>query len=423
MKKGLLFSLPLLAAMLLALFAPVLAQEGITVISNTYEYQFPEKIIFRLEAQSGSEINDITLFYQIGIEEVTNRGYPEFAPGLTVKAEHEEKPQRGEIPPFSEIKYFWRIKDAAGNSLKTEPITFIYEDDRFTWQSLSDNKITLYWYDADQAFGQKLLDSAAQSLAHLEEKVGVELEQPIKIVVYQSKADMQEALQYRGEVHEEAIITLGTVVAKDIMLLHGRHQEVDQTIAHELTHVVVGLATDNPYGDIPAWLNEGLAMYNEGELRPGNALALERGIRQNKVFSIRSLTSQTGDPKQIDLWYGQVYSVVEFLLENYGKEKMAELLAVFKEGALYDDALMKVYGFDQDELDAQWRERAGLLPREVVIPTVTPVPLPTMTATPEPTPEGGGICGGICGGLLPAGLMIVGAVYVTRLRRASPFIR
>jgi len=202
---------------------------------------------------------------------------------------------------------------------------------------------------------------------------------------------MQEALISQGAIFEEQIITLGTVVAPDTVLLLGTHQDVDITIAHELTHVVVHLATDNPYAEIPAWLDEGLAMYNEGKLRSGNAQALEEGIRENRLISVRSLTSATGNPAEVNLFYGEVYSVVDFLLKTYGKEKMSELLKVFKEGALADDALMKVYGFDQDELDAQWRESIGVPPRGEA----------GEGGTPEAT-EAKKPAGGTCWSALPA---------------------
>ncbi len=388
------FALLVLALVLLAIVSPlVLAQEGITVTADTYEYSFSEQIVFRLAAESNSEINDITLIYRIGDAPVTNSAHPEFSPARRVEAEYTWRLQRGEIPPGSDIEYSWRIKDAAGNALETEPVTFTYMDDRFTWQSLTEGKVVLYWYDADQAFGQRLLDSAVESLARLEENVGVELEKPVKIIVYQSKADMQEALTSRGAIYEEQIITLGVVVAPDIVLLLGTQQDVDRTIAHELTHVVVGLATENPYAEIPAWLNEGLAMYNEGKLRSGNALALKKGIRENRLISVRSLTSMTGNPAEVNLFYGEAYSVVDFLLKTYGKEKMSELLKVFKEGSLTDNALMQVYGFDQDELDAQWRESIGAPPRGEVTPEA-----------PETTEPARGICWGALPGLALAGL-------------------
>jgi hypothetical protein len=365
---------------------PALAQEGITVTSNTYESLFAEEVLFRLEARSESEIEKIVLLYRIGSEEVTNRGYPDFSPAKEVAAEYAMDLQRGEIAPFSEIEYFWRIEDAAGNRLDTEPVSFVYEDDRFQWESLTQGKVVLYWYDADRAFAQRLLDIALESLARLEEEVGVEPEEPVRLVVYQSKADMLGALVPRGEVFEAEVITLGTVVSKDTVLLHGTHRGVEKTIAHELSHVVVHLATENPYAGIPAWLDEGLAMYNEGELPAANREALERATRENRLISVRSLTAPTGKPEEINLFYGEVYSVVEFLLKTYGKEKMAELLAVFKEGAAYDDALMKVYGFDQDGLDAQWRESLGLPPRGAT---------PETTAVPAVEKPREGLCFGV----------------------------
>lgn len=383
-------------ALLLVAFVcwTAVAQEGITVISNTYDPLFAQEISFRLEARSESEIDKIVLLYRIGGEEVINRGYPDFIPAQEVAAEYVMDLKRGEIAPFSEIEYSWRIEDAAGNRLDTEPVSFLYEDDRFQWESLTQEKVTLYWYDANRTFGEGLLEVALESLARLEEEVGVKSEESIKVVVYQSKDDMLGALVSRGEVFEAEVITLGIVVSRDTVLLHGTHQGVEKTIAHELSHVVVHLATENPYGDIPAWLDEGLAMYNEGGLPAANGQALERAIQTNGLISVRSLTAPSGKPEEVNLFYGEVYSVVEFLLNTYGKEKMAELLAVFKEGAAYDDALMEVYGFDQDDLDAQWRESLGLSPREVTEAT------PEATATPAAEKPHGGLCFGIVPGLL-----------------------
>jgi hypothetical protein len=37
-------------------------------------------------------------------------------------------------------------------------------------------------------------------------------------------------------------------------------------VIHELTHVLVGHYAFSCIGSVPTWLNEGLAMYSEGEL-------------------------------------------------------------------------------------------------------------------------------------------------------------
>jgi hypothetical protein len=71
---------------------------------------------------------------------------------------------------------------------------------------------------------------------------------------------------------------------------------------------------------------------------------------------VRSLSSPfSAYAEESVLAYAQSYKLVEYLIDNYGREKMFELLLTFKQGSGYDDALEKVYGFDMDGLDALWR--------------------------------------------------------------------
>ena len=143
-----------------------------------------------------------------------------------------------------------------------------------------------------------------------------------------------------------------------------------------MAHVVVGLATDNPYAELPRWLDEGLAMISEGELPSDNRRALQEAITGNDLISVRSLSGYTGDPDEVDLFYGEVYSLVDLMLESYGKDKMTELLSALREGLYQQDALQQVYGFGLDELDTRWRASLGLGPR--------PTPgTPTPGATPS----------------------------------------
>jgi hypothetical protein len=74
-------------------------------------------------------------------------------------------------------------------------------------------------------------------------------------------------------------------------------------------------------------------------------------------------------------------------------------LGAFEEGSLTDDALMKVYGFDQDELDSQWRESIGVPARVEVGERTTP-------EAPETTEPAGGICWGALPGLALAVLSL-----------------
>ena len=61
-------------------------------------------------------------------------------------------------------------------------------------------------------------------------------------------------------------------------------------------------------------------------------------------------------PNLATLSYAESYTVVDYLITTYGKDKMLELLETFREGASYDGALTEVYGFDTSGLDQRWRE-------------------------------------------------------------------
>ena len=137
-----------------------------------------------------------------------------------------------------------------------------------------------------------------------------------------------------------------------------------RAIAHELGHLVVHQAVFGPYGELPTWLDEGLAMDAEGNLRSDLQKKLDKAVTNDTLFSVRSISSSfPPDPDEAALCYAESYSVVQFLLDNYGRHKILELLNVFQEGSTYDDALNEVYGFDMDGLNTAWREGLGLGPQ------------------------------------------------------------
>ncbi|GAG25188.1 unnamed protein product, partial [marine sediment metagenome] len=135
-------------------------------------------------------------------------------------------------------------------------------------------------------------------------------------------------------------------------------------VAHELAHLVTYQMTFNPYGDLPTWLNEGLSMYAEGDLRADLQSVLNQAVAGDNLISVRSLCgSFPAKTEEANLYYAQSYSLVDFLIREYDKDRVLQLLGVFKEGSPYDSALLEVYGFDMDGLDDLWRQSLGLEPR------------------------------------------------------------
>ncbi|HXY75222.1 MAG TPA: peptidase MA family metallohydrolase, partial [Dehalococcoidales bacterium] len=130
-------------------------------------------------------------------------------------------------------------------------------------------------------------------------------------------------------------------------------------VAHELTHVIVGQITFNPYNSIPFWLNEGLAVhiqFPQGNVPSAFTTALSNAIANNSFISVRSLSDPfSAVTNKAYLSYAESVSIVTYLINQYGAAKMNQLLDTFQQGTTYDVALKTIYGFDMDGLFTQWK--------------------------------------------------------------------
>jgi len=358
-----------------AISLTAMADSDIVVVTNEYRAVFADRLRFTLAIESATPIVEATLRYRRGEGPLITRVPVPITPGQHVVAEYVRPLDRGEIPPGTTMTYHWTLVDQEGTKHHTEPVAFVYEDDRFDWRMISSPEITLLWYE-DEEQARSLFDDAMAALRRLEDEIGVHMEQPVRIYAYQKSADMRAALFAHSEGYDARVLTMGVVVSDDTLLLLASHRDAHLTIAHELSHVVVGFATDNPYSDLPRWLDEGLAMYAQGELQEANQRALARSIRDDTLISVRSLSGYTGIPEEVDLYYGEVHSLVEYLIRTHGKEKMTELLATCREGIRQEDALTRVFGFGLDQLDSDWRASLGLGPRGEAQPSSDPRPSP-----------------------------------------------
>jgi hypothetical protein len=349
----------------------VAAGEGIAVIDRDVDVSFPSQAVFTLEAESYVDIVDVRLYYQVdkmNYAEVVSEGWADFTPASKIEANWVWDMRNSSLPPGAEVTYWWMIEDADGNRFETSPEITHFDDDRYSWQSLNSTvpqggELSLFWYEGDDSFARELMDVCEEGLARLTQDIGAYPERPIKIYIYASTDDLKGAMIFPQEWTGGVAFTAFSTIA--IGISPTRLDWGKRALVHELTHLVVHQATFSPYGQLPLWLDEGLAMHNEGDLDPVLRSYLEEAISKDELISVRSLCSPfSAYSEKAGLAYAQSYSLVEYLLENYGQDKMLDLLAILKQGSRYDEALTEVYGFDIDGLDALWR--ATLMPHTVI---------------------------------------------------------
>lgn len=388
------------ASVLLLMSSPATAQGSITVTLNTFKSKFPQTLDFQLEAQSGAKITQVRLTAEFSGGASTVR-IPEFTSDTKISTTYKWSVDSGYVPPGAAGNYYWTIRDEAGNELKTPPAPFRVDDPRREWKKLENPKLALYWYMGSDAFGKALFDRGVQAMTQLESDTGVVVDQQVQVFVYGDRADFLQALGPTASGKEGGVTF--SEYANGIVLENISLSELEWgkgTTAHELTHVIMRKKIHSALGDVtfPLWLNEGLAVYYEtypGQLTPQFADPLRRAIQSDKLYTIRALSGYFNSTWEAgNLAYGESYSIVDFIIRHYKREKLAQLLMEIKLGGNFDDILIKVFGVDSDGLENEWRKDIGAKPR--VIPTrsnVQPTAFPTFGLStdldPQPTRAAG----------------------------------
>jgi hypothetical protein len=351
--------LTIILGLMVSALGPAQAQTEIVVPEDSAGAVFPDYIEFNLSIEGEVNITDVRLHYVVDQESfalVTSEVNIDLIPDTSVTASWIwDMRKTGGLPSGTVVEYWWTITDASGNSYKTTSQQISFDDNRYSWQSITEGDITLYWYYGDASFAQELMLTCQQALARLASDTGAHLEKPVRVYIYASAEALRGAMVFPQEWAGGVAYTGYGAIAIGI-----NQTNIDwgkRAIVHELTHLVTHQMTSNPYNSIPIWLNEGLSMYAEGEMEAIYDAYLRQAVAQDTLISVRSLSSPfSAYSEQSYLSYAQSLSLVEFLINSYGQDRMFELLGTFKQGSSYDAAFESVYGFDMDELNTLWRE-------------------------------------------------------------------
>lgn len=132
-----------------------------------------------------------------------------------------------------------------------------------------------------------------------------------------------------------------------------RTRELERVLFHEYTHAVVYRLSA---GRAPAWLNEGLAQYEEGPRRHGFSRHVKALLREGgmPLASIeRSFLSLP--PERAARAYALSLSVTGYIIDEFGFSSLKRILATLGQGQDLDSALRASIFLSYEDLEKSWR--------------------------------------------------------------------
>ena len=346
-----------------------LADEGdIEVVEATAVSQFPDGILFSVEAESAGVIDEVRVFIKKA-DQSGRSSYRsiEVEPGEVVSGETLLPVSGGGgdyFPPGTKISYHFEIRDKAGGVVRTERTDFVYEDSRFEWLTVGDDLITVYYYgEFVEERARIILEAARETMDNMVSVLGIAPTDPLRIVSYNNYRHMVVALPFRSSAVSQDLQAQGMAFSDErVLLIHAFDPTVTGTVSHEFVHILVAEAAGGSSALVPAWLNEGLAEYGNIDKTDEYDAALRYGIYTRRIRPLWYQQTFSGEPEDILIAYGQGKSVVEFMVHRWGEDRITDLFEALRHSRDIDTALLRVYGVDQHGMDSAWRRSLGLDP-------------------------------------------------------------
>lgn len=144
--------------------------------------------------------------------------------------------------------------------------------------------------------------------------------------------------------------------------------DLEKSIRHEYVHAVVAELSN--YG-APAWIDEGLAQYIEGQQNRRVSPALRNWARSKEIFSLASLHDGFLDltPELAAVAYGESLFAAKTLINRFGVSAIRKYLMMLSQGRQDKKAFHHAFGISKNtfekELSAQIKLWASLSKSEI----------------------------------------------------------
>ncbi len=377
-----------LAALLVAL---ALLGAGVTATAAdvdvavlTADVDFGDGITFRLKMpHDAAEPAGVEVRYGLpdGIVVRRSPAAVELADGI-LRATYAWEP-RIPLVVGTEIEYQFAIRSGDGTETRTAAATVSYIDAALPWTTASEGLVEIWYHAGGEAIEADARAGIRAALDVLRHSFGAELERPTRLMLYADIARMRQDLGGGASpwVGGAAIAELNVTVlyapteSRDPL-------DLQATVAHEITHIVLEHRTENSFGSLPAWLHEGLATTVESTISerfPYDDL-MTRIVAQDEFVSLRGITGSFPAAGQAALnAYAQSNSLVGYIIETWGQEGVARLLEAYAGGVSDNEAVQEALGVSLDELDRAWLGTYG-----VESPTFTSLTQPNVAAAVVP---------------------------------------
>jgi len=197
-------------------------------------------------------------------------------------------------------------------------------------------------------------DILQETLLPIYEQVSLDLDYYLPMstpVFFYTGGDFREIFQKKGIIRAFYDGNIRMIFIADI-----NDPMFAALIAHEYTHAVISILTDNR---CPVWLHEGMATYEQGRYIPISIEPVKTALKGGKSLSIEELEKGFESADNIPalaLGYTGSYAAVSFIIDEWGWPGLRDLLHRIKDGRHFTNAVDEEFYISIGEFENMFNE-------------------------------------------------------------------
>lgn len=227
------------------------------------------------------------------------------------------------------------------------------------WSYLQSEHFDVFFYQNGYTIAEFVADAAEEAYTEISRSFKYTLRDRITIVTYKSHNDF-EGTNVTFDTPEEGVGGFTEFFKNRVVIPYeGSYEELRHVVHHELTHaVMLEMIYGGGLGSIlasisrmpmPLWFSEGLAEFES-----------RHGWDTDSDLFMRDATINGYVPNIDELYGFMAYkggqSVLDYISQRYGEEKIAELLSRIKTARDVERGFKLALGLDFEELTKRWQQ-------------------------------------------------------------------
>jgi len=227
------------------------------------------------------------------------------------------------------------------------------------WHQLSSPPFIIYYQETNQrnlSHANYVLNSLISSFPQLTMNIGASAYDLVSVYITPTEDIYQQFVGKNFPDWSEGIASpsknLVVLKSPDIM---SEHADIGKIAIHELVHILLNKAVHgNP---IPRWFNEGLAVYYSGEKAFASGSLISKALITKSIIDLTEIDDVLVFYQgKAQLAYQESYLAVLYLFEQFGKDKVKEIISELGKGVPIDQALLNIIEMDMLDFEYEWNQ-------------------------------------------------------------------